>query len=365
MANSEEMNKEHSINQSEVIDQRVRYVRVDDFRDDEISLKDLVCVFIKWKSLFLTVVLLVTLLGVGYSFNKPVLYVYSVSVEIGNRLIEENLENKGRLLLVEDAATLLNKVNKLYIPTESQRMLSKYTDKISIPSVTAAKTKKGNIVTLESKGTLENEAVNIEFLNALVNRIILDHQIISTVYRKALEPSSVKANNALQSLNDDNGFLLAKQARLKDKELSIKKRIGQIKKYLSESEVLKRAADKIANKGEKALASISINNNLQAVRDRLFSLEQQLNFELKEEKEYLENTIAENVRSQFEQQAILNVIKMNSLQVTRALSEPIRSINPVGISKGVIILLPIMVAVFAAVFMVMIVEFISKFREQP
>jgi Chain length determinant protein len=356
MTKPEENKTVHVINRSDEINKEVRYVSVDDFRENEISLIDVVKVFVRRKKLFLGAILLVSFLGFIYAFSKPVVYGYFVSVEIG--------QSGGGM--IEDAKTLLNKINKNYIPINSSQFLKSHPDNKSVPLVTASNDKESKMIFLESKGVLDDQEIHFEFINSLVHYIVADHQKVSTVHRKEFELSSGQINNVIKRLKDEENLLISQKSRMKDKESFLRKRVLMIQKSLAESEKTRSIAAKNTNTEGKSWALLTINNDLRASRERLSSLEEQLNIGLKEQNEKLDNSISQNIRAQSEQVGQLSKIqlKLDSLLETRALSQPLKSIKPVSKSKSFIILLSIVIGVFIAIFAVMIVEFASKVREQ-
>jgi len=358
VAKPDDNKKEHVINQSNVIDGRAQYVRVGDYSDNEISLMDLVDMLVKRKVLFLSVILMVAFIGVFYALNKPVIYSYFVSVEIGKEF------SKGRPL--ENVGILLNKINGSYIPKESKKFLDKYSTQKVMLSVTASRKNGTDLVFIESKDVLENQSINFEFINNLVDVIVADHQEISTIYRKELELSKAQISNTVKSLKDEEQLLMSRKIRLKDKESFLKKRQLLIEKSLAESKAKRQVVTKKSNTEIKAWSLLMIDNDLRTSRERLLSLEEQLNIGLKEENESLENKIAENIRFQFEQGSKLDIIqlKLDELLDTRALSEPMKSISPVGKSKTFFIVLFLVAGVFVSIVMVMIAEFASKVRNK-
>ena len=227
MTKPEENNKVHAISRADEIDEGVRYIRMSDVRDDEISLIDLVNVFVKRKMLFLSVMMLVTFLGLLYALSKPVVYSYFVSVEIGR-------SGGG---LVESVDTLFNKINKHYIPVNTNKFMEQYSDKRGLPSIMVSKEKESNMIFLETKGMLDDQSIHFEFINSLVNDIISDHQRLSSVYRKELELSSEQVNNAIKRLKDEEQLLISQKARMKDKESFLRKRILLIQKSLAGREL--------------------------------------------------------------------------------------------------------------------------------
>jgi len=353
--------KEHVINQSNVINERAQHAKVgdySDYSDDEINLIDLVGILVKRKVLFLSVILMVTFIGVFYALNKPVIYSYFVSVEIGKAFSERKpLKNVG---------ILLSKINESYIPKESKKFLDKYSAQKVMPSVTASLKSGTNLIFLESKDVLENQSINFEFINALVDAIVAGQKKMLSVYVKELELSMEKVNNAVRGLKDKGLLLKSQKTRLKDKESFLKKKIALIESSLTESKATRKIAANNTSTESKVWALLMIDNYLQASQERLSALEGQLSIDLKDESESLENKIAENIRLQFEQSSELDLIqlKLDKLFGARALSEPMKSISPVGKSNPFVILLSLVAGVFVSIVMVMIAEFASKVRDQ-
>lgn len=351
-------NKVHVIDSNEAMSAEGRYVRIDDYRDDEISLFDVAKVFIRQKHIFLAVFLLVSMAGVLYSYLKPEVFGYFLSIEIGRGVSGEGIP--------EDAAALLNKINRHYIPLVSNNFRQKYNNQKSIPDIEAIVAKNSNMVFLESKDVLENESTNFEFINTLVDLIVTDHQKISAVYRKELGLTINQIDNSIKRLIDENTMLVQKKNRLKNKQTYLKKRILMIEKSLTESEKTRQIAAKNTHTEGKAWALLTIDNDLRASRDRLATLEEQLNIGSIEESEKIDSQIAENIRAQSEQKGEMDKVqlKLGNLLETRALAEPMRTLGAVGKSKQAIVLIFLIIGFCSAIFAVFIAEFISKVREQ-
>ena len=138
-----------------------------------------------------------------------------------------------------------------------------------------------------------------------------------------------------------------------------------MRKQLNASLKMKQSAVSSASNEGKALALMMVDTELRLTRGVLANLEEQLVIGLENKREQMQNKIAENNQQQIETNMRLGKLRVESenLLETRAITEPIRSINAVGVSKLIVVVVLLFTGVFLGIFLVFFAEFLAKVRK--
>ncbi len=348
------------IDPASVVDPSLRYVMVDS-HNDEINLLDLWLVLTKRRSLFLALVLLALLAGISFALIQPEKYNYSTAIEIGGI----SHDSSGRLVFIEDPASVLAKINQSYIPLVTAIFLEKNPEFEGVPDIKAKLEKNSNIIFLDIKGPEKNKNTYIQLLNSVVDTVKLDHQRISALKVKDLELSKYRIENEIARLNDQEQLILSQNKRLDKKEELLADRIKETRTQLNESMGMKKEAASESRTEGKALALMMVDSELRSTRDVLAQLEEQLLITLENKREVLLNKLTENKQQQTEKTILLEKLEIESknLLETRAITRPIQSVKSVGMGKMLVVIISLLAGIFIAIFAVFFAEFISKAKK--
>ncbi len=290
------------------------------YDEDEINLVDLWLVLVKRKLILVGVVVASAVAALLYVVVVPPSYQYSTSIEIGTRL------NGTELSIVESPETVLAKVKESYIPLAQQNYLNNHSEFKSVVKIDAHIPKGSQIIVLTSKGSEEKSDIHMTLQQSVVDMLKKDHSRIFGGLRKEMEIMLNLATEKLERLKEDSNVFTLEE---RDTGLTKEDRKITTKKIISEPETL---------------ALMMKNNNIQKSRELL-----------------AENKLAQDV--QRDTIARLEIQQAN-LRETRALLPPMRSPEPAGPGKTLIILLSLVLGLMLGVFAAFFAEFLSKVRGQ-
>ena len=327
-------------------------------QDDEINLLDLWLVLTKRKFLFLCVLIVCSLLGLSYALSQPNVYDFSTSIEIGSKLEDR------RFVQIETAASVLDKINRVYIPLALSNDLKTSPENQVKPEITASIGKGSSIVSLNIKGQEDHQMMYFALLNSVTTSIKKDHQRISLVERKDVELEKNKISDQVFKIKEQGGLLHAQNKRLNEKSRLLEKRIKNLKKLIADSEQTKQEAMRKSNTEGKALALMMIDNDLRQANMMLAEMEEEFYIAINNDRDVIANKITDNIRLQAEakNQLAKFEIRLANLLETRAVLEPMKSIKTTGKSKKLIVLVSIFAGFFLALFSVFVFEFLEKAR---
>jgi len=470
MINKDTLQKKvHVLEQSENnIGQTVQLVSVDSGYDDEISLVDLWLVLSRRRNILLAIILAFLAAGISFALMKPILYQYSAVVQVGLKG-SQGTEEKG-LSYIESPANVLEKLTKSYIPLALTEYLQQNPDIKSAPKVKAAMAKKSDLITLEVRGKEADSVAFRGILNNIIGYIQKDHQpqmdITRSQYQRDLQraemvmavlenPLTLKEKqkqleidllssrikmdnlkdqrltrvvkqklvtqkkeqtNKLAGLADEHKRLTSELARLDDVDKLLEKRVTDLSTTIKNELKNRQASVSSINSGPEAMTVLLLDNQIQANRNQLASLEERLDIKQHSKREKINNQLKANARSQELHQKLLTDInsklqkididnshaqqqlsvkqtglqlsmdkvqlehknsiltqqqkidglrfKLKGLKDTQSLTPPMQSLEPVGIGKKIIVVISLLAGLFMGVFSVFFLEFLSKTKEK-
>jgi len=349
------------IDPTSIADPALRYVMVDSVHDDEISLLDIWLVLVKRRSLFLSLVLLALLIGVSAALTLPVKYNYSTTLEIGGL----SYDSQGRQVLIEQPTSVLAKLKQSYIPFVTHAYLQENPGFEGIPVINAKLEKNSNIILINISGIEKYRSIYVQLLNSVVGQVKLDHKRISLLKVKDLELSQYKLKNQINVLKSEEQLIQSQIGRIDKKELLLKDRIKETRYQLKVSSKAKKNVAS-AKGGEKALTLLMVDNDIRSMRSVLVDLEEELQITLENSREEISAKLTENKQMQAQTNMSIQMltVELDNLLETRAITEPMQSIKPVGVGKKLIVIIALVGGMFIGLFAVFFVEFLSKARQR-
>jgi len=330
------------------------------YYEDEISLIDLWLVLVRRKKLLIATFLAIVVMGLVAAFVMPKKYSYSTSIEIGSRVIEDRVQP------IESPQTLLAKISESYIPFVQLQYRNESSGDDNIYKLSARVPKDSQIIVLESSGSEEQEAVYKDLQQRVINQVQSDHKRILEVIRKELEISRNEAINKLEELKDNAKLFESREKRLSHIAELLNNQIEDAKKDLALAEKNRQRSVKEATNEAKAMTLLMLDNEVQQQRQRLANLEERRIVEIAESQDKLTNELASNIRQQQAQQGKIARVEAQlvNLVETRSLVPPMRSMEPTGTGKRVILAIAMVLGFIVAVMTVFIAEFLQKAKEK-
>ena len=328
--------------------------------EDEISLVDLWLVLVKRKLVLLGVVVACILAGLLYVVVVSPSYQYSTSIEIGTRL------NGTESSIMESPETVLAKIKESYIPMARQEYFMAHPELKSVIKIDARVPKGSEIVVLSSKGFEDDGDIHKALQQSVVDRLKKDHGRIVDVLRKETEILQHKAVAKLEELKDANELIMARGKRLNGFAELLAKQAEEARKDLLQVKNNRQKSVKEATNEAKAMTLLMLDSEIRNYRELLAEIDERLYIETADAQDAIKKEAADNQRDQNAQQD--NIAKLEiqlaNLRETRALQLPMRSLEPVGSGKTLIILLSLVLGMMLGVFAAFFVEFLSRVRDQ-
>jgi LPS O-antigen subunit length determinant protein (WzzB/FepE family) len=374
--------------------------------EDSINLVDLWLELSKRKNIILTSVALALIAGLLIALALPTKYTYSTSLEIGNKLAHGNSGDGTKL--IEQPETVLAKIQESYIPLAQQQYRQSHTGDKKFYKIEARTPKGSQLIVLQAKGSEEDAPAYLQHLQTVTDYVIKDHQRamdielgrlnaeltlakikldeledprVSTVPRQELEKQLAQQQNKTIDLQDQAQLIKSRSARLDKTDKLLKKQISELEAQTNSA--LKRRGQAIGNvkNSATAMTMLLIDNEIQQNRTQLAALRERLQVKQQDLRQELAEQLASNSREQQLQEKVIAKVnselnrfdinnqraiarqkqaivqienQLNNFQDTRALAPPMRSLQPNGPGKSLVVvlalLLGLMIGVFAAFF---------------
>lgn len=377
---------------------------------DEISLVDLLLVFVRHKTVFFITVVACLLAGGVYAWLKPVSYTYTTLIEIGTQFVE------GEPQPLEAPDSALAKIQASYLPLAQQAWATAHPDEPGLIAVDVAVPANSLLLRLQSTATPEKSAAYATVQAHAAESLLADHQRITGVVRKDLENSlaarqndlaRVEAQhtllqnnlqrmdvihvNELASLQDQARILTTERKRLEQTEELVK---GQVTKYehlITTAEENRTKSVNEATDESRAMTLLMINNEIQQNRNQLLNLQERLSVGIPNERDRLakaiednqrqqeslkahqanerddlQQKIAENTRRQSELRGQVEAIQLQitNLRKTHIVGSATRSIEPAGPGPVMIVALALVLGVFLGAGLIILLELITAARRR-
>lgn len=383
--------------------------------DDEISLTDLFKVIIKRRKTLYIVFLAVLLLSVVFALISKPKYEYTAVVEIGT--IIKQTANGSEIIQIDAPETVAAKLQHSYVPYVLNQYYNNnpadfhgYEFSVTVP-------KKSELVKIVAKGGEELGDTYLQLLELILQQLKNDHKRLFDISHSKMEEQVLVSQLDLAALKNPNKKdLLEKEfeQQIKAIEIQLTTIADQIKleknkksRFLKTKTLLEKqlkdlskginvsvanrskAKMKIENSSD-AMTLLLIDNEIQQYRNQMIALENRVYVDIANKIEESENKILDLARkSEFQSKSLTNKkiemqdrlenhdrsilkeeahvkqveIRLNNSKQTNALVNPMRSIGPVGVSKGLIVVLGFFMGFLMALISAFIHEFVSNLRK--
>jgi hypothetical protein len=327
--------------------------------DDEISLVDLARVIWRHRRGALATFLVIAASSLAAAALLPKKYTYTTTIEIGSRVEDD------RAVPIEAPDAALAKLRESYIPRERRRYLEAHPDVRGTFKLAARLPAGSQLLVLEATGPERSAAAYKAVQEQVVQALEADHARLFENQRSAIELDKQRAEQNLQTLVDEEAALKARRDRLESKAESLDQQIADTRAQIDDATANRNRAAVGTPDAARAMSLLMLDNEVRENRTRLAELQRQRQIDLAEERDRLDNAVRENRRDRALQQAELRQLdlQLKNLQETRAVVLGMQSLEPVGISRALIVLLGILFGGLLALLMPLLLEFADRVRE--
>ena len=334
--------------------------------EDEISLVDLWLVLVKHWVLIVVVAIVCVVIGLLYALNKPALYEYRGSIEIGN-IVKKSELNGPEQVLIEQPGVLLGKLNENYIPLVMRDYLSNHPDVRNVLDVQAQLLKNSQIINLSSKGAKEDAEIHLGLHQAVVDKVQESHKKTFALLTQEAATQKQQRKASLDGLEDELKHIQDRQKRLAELSAFLSRQSEQTRIDLRHARENREQLNReIKDSSRAASILFMLDGEIFRQSERVRDIEERLKIELPDSRDSLNRELADNLRAQKILQdtfAKYDGLLANLLK-TRMLTPTTRSKRPVGIQIEQIIGLSLMLGLMLGVFAAFFAEFLRKARAQ-
>lgn len=382
----------------------------------EIDLVDLgVLLWRRWR-LMLTVFLAIVVLAILAAAFKHPSYEYTAGIRLGY-LITSN----GTAVPLVSSQSAVNALQNVYVPEASLQYVQGADTSASLPKITVtAGTDAGNsstvMLTCRGSGKLGQACVGIEKLasqnfisdNSSAGEAVratlqsqldsarlalqsLQNPAVFAVQKLAAEKAIADAKNDLASLKAGAHVLAVRKSKLEASADLLTKQAAQLQEHISTARKASIVSAQNATSPTQAMSNLVLSTEVQQSVNLLNQTEQQLNVTLPQQLAGVEKDIADNTRAQaLQNQTIvqnqtalqkllfshgqniqsqeINITNLQAqitnIQDNKALGDPIRSVNPVGLGRNATVGLGIVIGIILAIFAALFASYVGQVRER-
>ncbi len=323
-----------------------------DYARDEISLIDLFVVLARHRWLMAAVFILTVALGVVAALGKTQSYSYTSSLQIA----------RGASGPIEGPGTVMAKLNESYIPFTLQQEENR--NGFSSIKLEASASRDSDVVVMKSRGPLADEQHHLALHRAVAERLVQDHEQELTNARSMLRSEISRTNGQFVRLQGEQELIGSRTVRLDEQEVLLQKQLADVVAAIastarSRDDVLRQAGGE-----SRTMSLVFLDSELTRLRERETMLSEQLLNGINTQRDNLKSRELDNLRQQMdvgEKLAQLN-LKLESMRPTQSLTPPMRSLEPIGTGRALILAVALVVALALAVLAACVAEFTVRAR---
>lgn len=330
------------------------------YAEDEISLIDLVTVLVRRKKTIYWVFFIILILGIITAFLSPKKYSYSTTIEIGQRI------EKGEVKLIDETETLLAKINNSYIPLALQAYYKANPEDEKIYKVEASIPKKSHIIILTSKGMGKEDVILKSLSEEVIKKVVLDHSRLINIIKKNYELQIKLIENNILSAEQQSGIYKADLLRVDKNVELIKNQIKSVNTLVNDGIVNRKKASRKVRSESSAMTLLMIDNEIQQNRNKLDKLQERLIVGMTNKKDVLNKKLSDTYREilAIKDKSELIKLEIENIRDTRALIIGLKSLEPINLSKQIILLLSIFMGGVIAAISAFLHEFIVNTKRK-
>lgn len=305
------------------------------------------------KIIFITA-LIVAMVGFLFALTRSATYSFSTTVQIGT------VSSGGKNELIESTDTALNKILSAYIPFVLAHFYEKQPEDGGRYKLNVSVPKKSDILIVDANGSINQEKIYKELIDNVVKKLISDHSRIINLKIKNFQVTIAHAENVFASSKDNATLIAANIARLEKTAELLRSQIAEKKRILADA--VKNRDHVNSNSATGAMSVLLIDSEIQRYQQLIDTLERNLLIDLNQQRNELEKSASDNLRDQRDLQNNIDQFKneLANMSNTKAIVPVMRSSDPVGISKKMILLITVVLAGLAGVFAALVAEFLHN-----
>lgn len=299
----------------------------------EYTLLDLLEVLVeRWRTL-LAAFVITLLIGLPTALSRPDVYAYTTSIEIGNRVAGDNT------VPLESSEAVLAKLKESYVPLAVHALENSNAIGTGKFDVDARVPKSSQMVVLSSRGGMNDSAYRL-LHTKVVEYLRADHDRMMSVIKKELELKAATAAREQAKLQDDAQMLERQLRRINTEQSLVSKEVSAVGELIASAGEQRERALREAKDEPRAMTLLMLTDEVRQNRVRLSQLERRGQVELPNEKDQLAKLLADKQRGAAEQTSRIENIRLQiqNLQETRVVAPAMRSPEPVGIGKSVVVM---------------------------
>jgi len=383
---------------------------------DELALADLWRALVRRKQLILLFAATTTVLAGTFALLKPDSYAYTASLRIG---VQPNTKpNSARMLdPIMEPEDVIAELKNVFIPVairaEQTARGTGGEEEWPTPDIKLDRPDQSRTIHLQTEGPAKFGAFYKAILSGAAQQVIdeqrslyenervhyqarlrkatlhLHHVQNETLFQIRIDQKEQQIDDAtrkLEGLKDQATVLHTRLNKLETRKNLLSARIDRLAQSIKTASTRERDANTAARSPTQAMSLMVLGNQIQSLRDRLASTRETLQVTLPETRESLQKQRADNSRAQAAVQTRISRLKrelqgvhidheeavqqaqqdvnvaqarLASVIPTRTLSDPMRSLKPVGIAGVVLIALGLILGLGAGVVLALLVDAIA------
>jgi LPS O-antigen subunit length determinant protein (WzzB/FepE family) len=325
-----------------------------DYPRDEISLIDLFVVLARHRHLMALTFVAVVALGLAVAFAKPQSYAYTSSLQIA----------RGASGPVEAPATVTAKLNESYIPYTLQQEESR--NGFASIRLDASVSQNSDVVVMKSSGPLAEEERHLALHRAVAERLMQDHERELANARSLLQSEISRVNAQFTRLQGEQELIRSRTARLDEQETLLQKQLADVAANITATagardELLARPGSE-----SRTMSLVFLDSELTRLREREAMLSEQLLNGINAQRDNLKARELDNLRQQMDmgEKLVQFNLRLEGMRATQGITPPLRSLQPVGTGKALILAVALVAGLVLAVLAACLAEFTTRARSR-
>ena len=337
-------------------------------QEDEISLVDLWIRLRAYKRIFWSLFLVLVVLGAIYA-----LFLYQEKYQLNTAIQIGAINTGGQVVKIETPESLKGKLTNAILPAITARYL-KQNPQLKRFETSVSSPKNSDIVVIQNKIPLNRQPLFTDFQKEVAAAVLRDHQQLVALYQTGLQAELQAAEAKLAELMDPRTL----QAQLDKLKLQIQTAEQKLK-HLQETQKI------IETGGKESVLRSMTDEQKQLLLNRKGEVDDRV-LEARFEEILLDNKIKQDQQNQAieasrlkmddirrahqlkveQQQRAVEAVrgKLKSFNISRVVSDPVRSVKPAGLSRKILLVLAIFMAGFLAFMAVLLALFRDQVRER-
>lgn len=378
---------------------------------DEIDLVDLGVMFWRRRWVIIGVAGVLIVLSILAAIFKSPTYEYTTTIELGSIVSQT-----GTLVPVMDAQSAANMLQNSYIPAATAQYVQGKGAGSFIPKFTVSSNSTGSAVVFSCKAkerlgaacTSVEENAAAEFvknnsrgletvrsnLRAELSAAKLDLQSLQDpavfgVQKLAAEKAIADAKADLATLQSAAGVLKINKDKLEASAVLYQKQADELQAHIADVRKAAIASAKQTSDPTQAMANLLLGTETQRSVNLLNDIQQKLTVTLPEQLAMVDKNLADNARSQILQRQVISQnelalqkllfshgqdiqsqnitigklqTQLSNIQDTRVLGDALRSVKPVGLTRGAILGIGIIISLLLGFFAAMAAGYVEQVR---